>query len=86
MYRLSSAVTEHRRLVRPSRRTQGSRNPLRALAARNDIMQDFMQAQNDPVAMETNNGELRQHFVATVQLHTNADVLKSLVFCPKFPN
>lgn len=86
MYRLSSAVTEHRRLVRPSRRTQGSRNPLRALAARNDIMQDFMQAQNDPVAMETNNGESRQHFVATVQLHTNTDVLKSLVFCPKFPN
>ncbi|XP_060758018.1 supervillin isoform X2 [Neoarius graeffei] len=54
---LSSAVTEHRRLVRPSRRTRGSRNPLRALAARNDVMQDFMQAQNDPVAMETNNVE-----------------------------
>lgn len=56
-HRLSSAVTEHRRSVRPSRRTQGSRNPLRALAARNDIMQDFMQAQDDPDAMETNKGE-----------------------------
>ncbi|XP_058270254.1 supervillin isoform X3 [Hemibagrus wyckioides] len=54
---LSSAVTEHRRSVRPSRRTQGSRNPLRALAARNDIMQDFMQAQDDPDAMETNKAE-----------------------------
>ncbi|XP_037544537.1 supervillin [Nematolebias whitei] len=39
---LSSAVAEHRRAVRPSRRTQGSRNPLRALAAREDIMQDYM--------------------------------------------
>ncbi|XP_057717114.1 supervillin isoform X4 [Corythoichthys intestinalis] len=39
---LTSAVAEHRRSVRPSRRTQGSRNPLRALAAREDVMQDFM--------------------------------------------
>ncbi|XP_060747975.1 supervillin isoform X2 [Tachysurus vachellii] len=54
---LSSAVTEHRRSVRPSRRTQGSRNPLRALAARDDVMQDFMQAQDNPAAMETNKSE-----------------------------
>nr|XP_049599996.1 supervillin isoform X4 [Syngnathus scovelli] len=40
--RLTSAVAEHRRSVRPSRRTQGSRNPLRALAAREDVSQDFM--------------------------------------------
>ncbi|KAF7646852.1 hypothetical protein LDENG_00181420 [Lucifuga dentata] len=39
---LISAVAEHRRAVRPSRRTQGSRNPLRALAAREDITQDYM--------------------------------------------
>ncbi|XP_029946101.1 supervillin-like isoform X2 [Salarias fasciatus] len=39
---LTSTVAEHRRSVRPSRRTQGSRNPLRALAAREDIRQDFM--------------------------------------------
>ncbi|XP_077474709.1 supervillin [Stigmatopora argus] len=39
---LTSAVAQHRRSVRPSRRTQGSRNPLRALAARDDVMQDFM--------------------------------------------
>ncbi|KAM7387286.1 hypothetical protein PAMA_009758 [Pampus argenteus] len=39
---LTSAVAEHRRAVRPSRRTQGSRNPLRALAAREDITQDYM--------------------------------------------
>ena len=35
-------MTEHRRAVRPSRRSQGSRNPLRALAARADINQDHM--------------------------------------------
>ncbi|XP_036445253.1 supervillin isoform X4 [Colossoma macropomum] len=51
---LSSAVAEHRRSVRPSRRTQGSRNPLRALAARNDVLQDFMQPHHDPATMETN--------------------------------
>ncbi|KAM9779756.1 supervillin-like [Neosynchiropus ocellatus] len=39
---LTSAVAEHRRSVRPARRTQGSRNPLRALAAREDIRQDYM--------------------------------------------
>ncbi|XP_051995703.1 supervillin-like isoform X4 [Xyrauchen texanus] len=50
---LSSAVAEHRRSVRPSRRTQGSRNPLRALAAREDIQQDFMQPEVHS-EMETN--------------------------------
>lgn len=47
---LSSAVTEHRRAVRPSRRSQGSRNPLRALAARDDINQDHMGDHGDPSA------------------------------------
>ncbi|XP_062874899.1 supervillin isoform X2 [Trichomycterus rosablanca] len=50
---LSSAVAEHRRSVRPSRRTRASRNPLRSLAARDDILQDFMQPQDDPDATET---------------------------------
>ncbi|KAG9264219.1 supervillin-like isoform X1 [Astyanax mexicanus] len=49
---LSSAVAEHRRSVRPSRRTQGSRNPLRALAARNDVLRDFVQ-HDDPDARES---------------------------------
>ncbi|TMS22115.1 Supervillin [Larimichthys crocea] len=34
-------VAEHKRAVRPTRRNQGSRNPLRALAARNDIRQVY---------------------------------------------
>ncbi|KAM4717993.1 supervillin isoform 2-T2 [Anableps anableps] len=49
---LSSAVAEHRRAVRPSRRTQGSRNPLRALAAREDIRQDYMGDRDNSAAEE----------------------------------
>ncbi|XP_076851834.1 supervillin isoform X2 [Brachyhypopomus gauderio] len=49
---LSSAASEHRRSVRPSRRTTGSRNPLRALAARHDVLHDFTQPHED-VTMET---------------------------------
>ncbi len=55
VFSLSSAVAEHRRSVRPSRRTQGSRNPLRALAAREDIQQDFMQSEENS-EMENNTG------------------------------
>uniref|UniRef100_A0A087X4B1 Supervillin c n=1 Tax=Poecilia formosa TaxID=48698 RepID=A0A087X4B1_POEFO len=55
--RLSSAVTEHRRAVRPSRRTQGSRNPLRALAAREDIRQDYMGERDNSAAEERDQAE-----------------------------
>uniref|UniRef100_A0A667YY86 Supervillin c n=1 Tax=Myripristis murdjan TaxID=586833 RepID=A0A667YY86_9TELE len=51
---LTSAVAEHRRAVRPSRRTQGSRNPLRALAAREDIRQDYMGERIHIAAEESN--------------------------------
>lgn len=39
--RLTTSVAEHRRSVRPSRKTKGSRNPLRALAARDDLRQAY---------------------------------------------
>ncbi|KAF5889682.1 supervillin-like isoform X1, partial [Clarias magur] len=39
--KLATSVAEHRRSVRPSRNTKGSRNPLRALAARNDLRQAY---------------------------------------------
>ncbi|XP_078140648.1 supervillin [Centroberyx gerrardi] len=51
---LTSAVAEHRRAVRPSRRTQGSRNPLRALAARDDIRQDYMGERINVATEESN--------------------------------
>ncbi|KAM8845237.1 supervillin-like isoform 3-T3 [Spinachia spinachia] len=55
---LTSSVAEHRRSVRPSRRTQGSRNPLRALAAREDIMQDYMGGTvNNTAAEESSQAE-----------------------------
>lgn len=57
MCRLSSAVAEHRRAVRPSRRTQGSRNPLRALAARDDIRQDYMGERDNNAAEERGQAE-----------------------------
>ncbi|XP_034046116.1 supervillin [Thalassophryne amazonica] len=49
---LTSAVAEHRRAVRPSRRTQGSRNPLRVLAAREDIRHDYMGERVETAAEE----------------------------------
>nr|XP_020461105.1 supervillin-like [Monopterus albus] len=49
---LTSAVAQHRRSVRPSRRTQGSRNPLRALAAREDVRQDYMAERVNTAAEE----------------------------------
>uniref|UniRef100_A0A4W5PFL6 Supervillin c n=1 Tax=Hucho hucho TaxID=62062 RepID=A0A4W5PFL6_9TELE len=51
---LTSEVAQHRRSVRPSRRTQGSRNPLRALAARDDIRQDFMGERVTMATVNTN--------------------------------
>ena len=56
-FRLSSAVAEHRRSVRPSRRTQGSRNPLRALAARDDVREDFNEPQDNGATVERNRSE-----------------------------
>ncbi|XP_061079892.1 supervillin-like isoform X3 [Conger conger] len=39
--KLTSSVADHKRAVRPARKTQGSRNPLRVLAAREDIRLDY---------------------------------------------
>ncbi|XP_076000466.1 supervillin-like [Genypterus blacodes] len=64
---LSSAVAEHRRSVRPSRRTQGSRNPLRALAAREDIRQDYMGDRINPE--ETNVAEKKSKNSSVAESH-----------------
>lgn len=52
-FRLTSAVAEHKRAVRPARRNQGSRNPLRALAARNDIRQGYTEQRLNVASVET---------------------------------
>lgn len=50
---LTSALTEHKRAVRPARRNQGSRNPLRALAARSDIRQVYTEQRLNVATVET---------------------------------
>ncbi|XP_068614015.1 supervillin-like, partial [Brachionichthys hirsutus] len=51
--KLTSLVAEHKRAVRPARRNQGSRNPLRALAARNDIRQVYTEQRLNVASVET---------------------------------
>uniref|UniRef100_A0A8C3BQG1 Supervillin n=1 Tax=Cairina moschata TaxID=8855 RepID=A0A8C3BQG1_CAIMO len=41
--KLISSVAEHKRAVRPMRRVQSSRNPLKMLAAREDILHDYFE-------------------------------------------
>lgn len=53
MPKLTSAVAEHKRAVRPNRRNQGSRNPLRTLAARNDIRQGYTEQRLNVASLET---------------------------------
>lgn len=50
---LTSSVAEHKRAVRPNRRNQGSRNPMRALAARNDIRQGYTEQRLNVASVET---------------------------------
>ncbi|XP_061665830.1 supervillin isoform X2 [Syngnathoides biaculeatus] len=51
--KLASSVAEHKRAVRPNRRNRGSRNPLRALAARNDIRQVYTEQRLNIAKVET---------------------------------
>ncbi|KAM9816987.1 supervillin-like [Neosynchiropus ocellatus] len=50
---LTSSVAEHKRAVRPARRNQGSRNPLRALAARKDIRSVYTEQRLNVASVET---------------------------------
>lgn len=40
-FRLASAMVHHKRAIRPSRNVQASRNPLKILAAREDIRHEY---------------------------------------------
>ncbi|KAM6914295.1 supervillin isoform 6-T6 [Lycodopsis pacificus] len=83
---LTSSGAEHRRSVRPFRRTQGSRNPLRALAAREDIRQDYMgETVNNTAAEESSQAEKKSknssvadsHLSASEDLISSSDSTKS---------
>ncbi|XP_068942500.1 supervillin isoform X4 [Petaurus breviceps papuanus] len=51
--KLTSSVTEHKRAVRPMRRVQSSRNPLKMLAAREDILQEYTEQRLNVAFMES---------------------------------
>ncbi|KPP70012.1 hypothetical protein Z043_111190, partial [Scleropages formosus] len=51
--KLTSTMAEHRRAVRPNRKAQASRNPLRSLAARGDIRQEYTEQRLNVASLET---------------------------------
>ncbi|KAG9350075.1 hypothetical protein JZ751_026428 [Albula glossodonta] len=51
--RLTSAVAQHKRAVRPTRKNQASRNPLRVLAARDDIRKEYTEQRLNVATVET---------------------------------
>uniref|UniRef100_A0A673KSL3 Supervillin-like n=1 Tax=Sinocyclocheilus rhinocerous TaxID=307959 RepID=A0A673KSL3_9TELE len=51
--RLTSAMVQHKRAVRPSRNVQASRNPLKILAAREDIRQEYTEERLNVGQLET---------------------------------
>ncbi|XP_063159541.1 supervillin isoform X8 [Candoia aspera] len=51
--KLISSVTEHKRAVRPTRRVQASRNPLKMLAAREDILHEYTEQRLNVALMES---------------------------------
>lgn len=51
--RLASAMVLHKRLVRPSRNVQASRNPLKMLAAREDIRHEYTEQRLNVAQLET---------------------------------
>ncbi|XP_075683605.1 supervillin isoform X2 [Rhinoderma darwinii] len=51
--KLTSAVAEHKRAVRPVRNVQASGNPLKMLAARDDILQEYTETRLNVAFMES---------------------------------
>ncbi|XP_017675727.1 PREDICTED: supervillin isoform X10 [Lepidothrix coronata] len=51
--KLISSVAEHKRAVRPTRRVQSSRNPLKMLAARQDILHEYTEQRLNVAFMES---------------------------------
>ncbi|XP_029402986.1 supervillin isoform X7 [Mus pahari] len=51
--KLTSSVAEHKRQVRPKRRVQASKNPLKLLAARDDLLQEYTEQRLNVAFMES---------------------------------
>lgn len=74
-YRLTSAMVQHKRLVRPSRNVQASRNPLKMLAAREDIRHEYTEerlnvAQLESKRMKAETRERKNHSVSAMLFMT----------------
>ncbi|KAG2460903.1 SVIL protein, partial [Polypterus senegalus] len=63
--KLTSSVAEHKRSVRPTRKTQASRNPLKALAARDDIRQDYIEQRLNVAVVEAKRIQVERSRSAT---------------------
>ena len=53
VFRLTSAMVQHKRSVRPSRNVQSSRNPLKMLAAREDIRHEYTEERLNVAQLES---------------------------------
>lgn len=51
--RLTSAMVQHKRSVRPSRNVRASRNPLKMLAAREDIRHEYTEQRLNVAQLES---------------------------------
>nr|XP_045004889.1 supervillin isoform X2 [Jaculus jaculus] len=51
--KLTSSVAEHKRAVRPKRHVQASKNPLKMLAAREDLLQEYTEQRLNVAFMES---------------------------------
>ncbi|CAO2594727.1 Svil [Lemmus lemmus] len=51
--KLTSSVAQHKRSVRPKRRVQASKNPLKLLAARDDLLQEYTEQRLNVAFMES---------------------------------
>lgn len=51
--KLTSSVAEHKRQVRPKRRVQASKNPLKLLVARDDLLQEYTEQRLNVAFMES---------------------------------
>lgn len=78
VFRLTSTVAEHKRAVRPARRNHGSRNPLRALAARNDIRQVYTEQRLNVASVETKRIQVERSKMVQIYLPTQ-QVMKKTV-------
>ncbi|KAJ8344855.1 hypothetical protein SKAU_G00290480 [Synaphobranchus kaupii] len=75
--KLTSSVADHKRAVRPTRKTQGSRNPLRVLAARADIRQEYTEQRpsvTSPTENMAKNPSLSEEPLAGLANKENCDV------------